>query len=146
MSDQSDSELEEALRRTLRPVEPPAGFADRVISAIEADSRSHGGEPAATERSLRGPMRGRALSRARRSTRILRAWPLAAAAAAAVAVIIGGALSYHVRIQQADAERTRMQALEALRIAHDKLDTAFRLVEYETAETPSDPAQRGQIN
>lgn len=104
MTDSGKPDLERALRQALRPIEPRAGFEARVMQALDASRRP----------------RYRPL------------WTFAPAAAAAFVLVAAGALSYREHVQALRAEQTRAQVLVALRIANDKLDTAFRLVDDET--------------
>jgi len=52
--------------------------------------------------------------------------------AAVVALAAAGGLAYREHVQALRAEQTRAEVAEAMRIANDKLDTAFRLVAEET--------------
>lgn len=127
MTDPRPEDLERALRQALRPVEPPAGFDARVMQATDASRsvREHRLEPrvrwlAALVDYLRRP--------ARREPR----WALASVSAAVVALAAAGGLAYREHVQALRAEQTRAEVAEAMRIANDKLDTAFRLVAEET--------------
>ena len=95
-------ELEDRLRKALRPVDPEEGFAERVMSRIDS-------APApARHRWL--PPRFRGLP-----------------AALAASLLLGVVLIY---AWQADRERrgleARRQLLEALHITGEKLDVAYR--------------------
>jgi hypothetical protein len=109
MTDPGHPDLERALRQALRPLEPRAGFEERVMLALDASRRP----------------------------RFRPLWPLASAAAAVLALIAAGALSYREHVQALRAAQTRVQVLEALRITSEKLDKAFRLVADETGSVGS---------
>jgi hypothetical protein len=98
--------MNDELRRALRRVEPPAGFAERVL-----------------ERAARGDAPATA---AREDTpRVLLGGPLvrwATAAAVAIAVTSGG-VWYRAEQRQAQGEEARRQLLIGLRIASDKLQS-----------------------
>ena len=92
------SDVEDVLRRALRPVDPPAGFADRVIR--RARSTTTGPAPSRTG--------GSSLLR----------W----ATAAALVVGVSGALWYRAEEQRrAEGEAARRQVLQSLAIAGAKL-------------------------
>jgi hypothetical protein len=100
------TDMNDDLRRTLRRVEPPAGFAERVLE------RAAGGDAPATA------------ARHERSRVLLRdpmvRW--ATAAALAIAVTSGG-VWYRAEQRQAQGEEARRQVLIGLRIASDKLQS-----------------------
>jgi len=100
------TDMNDDLRRALRRVEPPAGFAERVLE------RAASGDTPATA--------------ARRGTaRVLLRGPLvrwATAAALAIAVTSGG-MWYRAEQRQAQGEEARRQVLLGLRIASDKLQS-----------------------
>ena len=94
---------EEVLRRALRPVEPPAGFADRVME------RARGARPGTV------PRRGAA--------RMALAGPMArwATAAVLVAGVTGGVWYRAEQRRQAEGEAAKRQVLLSLQIAGSKL-------------------------
>ena len=100
-------ELEDRLRKALRPVDPEEGFAERVMSRIDSAPARH--------RWL--PPRFRGLP-----------------AALAASLLLGVVLIY---AWQADRERrgleARRQLLEALHITGEKLDVAYRGVRRESS-------------
>jgi negative regulator of sigma E activity len=135
MTEPKQVDLERALRQAVRPVEPRAGFEERVMRALEA---SH--EPATGTRRLEP----RAHWIARLAEYLGRPWrhrPLGAlaSATAVVALVAAGGLSYREHVQALRAKETRGEVLQALRIANEKLDTAFRLVAEETGSHGSAP-------
>ncbi|MGH8218598.1 MAG: hypothetical protein ACREUT_08545 [Steroidobacteraceae bacterium] len=140
MTDPREAELERALRQALRPAEPRAGFEERVMRALDAPRR-----PAAAachpERGARSIAPLAAYIGRLSPTRPL--WALASAIAAVLLVGVG-AFSYREHVQAARAAQTRVQVLEALRIANEKLGTAFRLVAEETGSAGSSPAADGR--
>ena len=116
MTHPEQSELERALRQALRPIEPRAGFETRLMHALDASHRP----------------------------RYRPVWGFASAAAAVFVLIAAGAFSYREHVQTMRAEQTRAQVLVALRIANDKLGTAFRLISDEPGAAGSVPARDGQ--
>jgi hypothetical protein len=115
-----NTDLDDELRKALRPVDPEEGFAERVMSRIESG-------PAST--SARAP-------RARLPL-LLRNWP----AALAASVVLGVALVYgwHVERERRGLE-ARRQLLEALHITGEKLDVAYRGVRRESQPSPDNDA------
>jgi hypothetical protein len=100
------TDMNDELRRALRRVEPPAGFAERVLErAARGDAPATAARHDTARALLRGPM--------------LR-W--AAAAALAIAVT-GGGVWYRAEQRQAQGEDARRQVLIGLRIASDKLQS-----------------------
>lgn len=118
-------ELENRLRQALRPVDPPEGFAARVLARVAAQNRP---------RSERRPAeRGR--------PRRLGFVPLALAAALAAALVIG--IRWHEQRELQGLE-ARRQLIEALRVTSQKLDLAWQIVNSPPATTgparSTDPA------
>ena len=89
-------ELERQLRNSLGRVEPPAGFADRVLASLAQPARL------APRRPLWTAPR----------------W----AVAAALAVVVAGGSFFYQRQEQARAEAARDQLLLALRITGKQFD------------------------
>ena len=136
MTDSKQVDLERALRQALRPIEPRAGFEERVLRGLDASR-----EPATGAHRLEPPPYWAALREyVGRRLRHRPLWVLPAAATAVVALVVAGGLSYREHVQAQRAEETRGQVLLALRIANEKLDTAFRLVAEETRSRGSAPA------
>ncbi len=115
-----DSELEQRLREAMRPVEPPAGFAERAMSALQRARAHETGAPASNRRSPLGAER-------RFLPRPLRTWWAAAAAASFVALVVGTGLWTQQYAQQLRAREARAQVLEALRITSRTLNAALHL-------------------
>jgi hypothetical protein len=101
-------ELDDRLRRTLRPVDPGELFTQRVLSQLPG--ARHGG---VTRR---------------------RMW-IAAALAASLLLVAGAALQMHHRQQTGLAARN--QVLQALQVTSQKLDLASRLVNRPPASPPA---------
>lgn len=98
--DEWNTEFEENLTQALRPVDPPEGFADRVV----ARSQSAPG----LAKVIRMPLR-------------TRAWASGAIAATLfVGVFLGG--QAHVREQKRKAEQAQQQFDAAMRITDQTLD------------------------
>ena len=106
----TDDDLEKRLRKALRPVEPQPGFANRVMSRVEAGERS----------SLRrwGPARWRFAG-----VQPARWMPLALAASLILAVVL-----VHEHHKREEGLQARQQLIEALRVTGEKLDLAYRAV------------------
>jgi hypothetical protein len=92
---EANDPLESELRHALRHVDPPAGFADRVIQRAAMGSAGHG-----------------------ISARPLAAW----ATAAALAVAVSGGLWYRAEERhRAEGEEARRQVLRSLEITSTRL-------------------------
>lgn len=126
-------DLERALRQALRPIEPRAGFEERVMRDLDAShdvaTGAHRLEPRTHWLAPLAEYVGRLLQRPP-------LWALSSATAL-LALVAAGGLAYREHVQAVRAEETRGQVLEALRIANEKLDTAFRLVAEETGSSGS---------
>jgi len=125
------SDFENELRRALRPVDPPPGFAERVMRALPP-------QPAATVTPLDVV----------RSTPRVNAWrrlmtPAALAASLAVAVLLGQQVAFEraEREQQAGLAASR-QLMQALRVTSQKLDDAYRAVQGSPAGAQEDEENR----
>ena len=136
MTDPKQVDLERALRQALRPIEPPAGFEERVMRDLDAAHRPTKG----AHRRL--PLAHWIAPLTESVGRLLWHPPLAALASAIAVLVLAaaGGLSYREHVQAVRAEETRGQVLQAVRIANEKLDTAFRLVAEETRSGGSAPA------
>jgi hypothetical protein len=93
------NELESQLRNALRPVEPDAGFAERVAARIHDKGRDHG--------------------------RYRRHWWAAALAASLVSGVV---LLQHWQAGHEKALEARQQLIQALHLTSEKLDLAIRRV------------------
>jgi hypothetical protein len=106
----TDDDLEKRLRAGLRPVEPPPGFANRVMTRI--------GESEAQQSRRWRPARWRfgGVLPAR--------WlPLSLAASVIIAVVL-----VHEHHKREEGLQARQQLIEALRVTGEKLDLAYRAV------------------
>ena len=108
-------EIEDKLRRALRPVDPDEGFADRVMARVRT-------EPAVPSRWRQNRLRN------------------IGAALAASAVL--GAVLIHTWQNQRERRglEARQQLIEALRVTGEKLDIAYRGVNGESQPAPPDDA------
>jgi hypothetical protein len=102
------NEIDEQLKRALRPCEPPEGFADRVLARVQ-------GQTSPTRRSIWTLWRMPSLR-----------W---AAAAALIAVAVTGiGYQIHKRQEEAEARAAKQQVMLALRITGSKLRVAKQKV------------------
>ena len=100
-------EIEDELRRALRPVDPDEGFADRVIARVRT-------QPAAPSRWRQNRFRY-------------------FGAALAVSAVLGVVLIHLWQIQrERRGLQARQQLIEALRVTGEKLDIAYRGVNGDT--------------
>jgi hypothetical protein len=93
-------DLENQLRAALRPVEPSAGFAARVMARVEAEQR--------------------------RQAR--RRWRIPASLAASILLGLGLYLRVHQQRETAAGLEARRQVIEALHLTDEKLDLAYQTV------------------
>jgi hypothetical protein len=118
--------FENELRRALRPVEAPAGFTERVMSALPAQR-----DPAPATHVDEPPGR-----------RVMKRFgiPMAFAAALVLSVVLGMHVA-HVQDQRLADEReaaglaASQELMQALRVTSQKLDLAYQAV-----KTPPPPA------
>ncbi len=99
--------LEDELRKTLQRVEPPAGFAERVMARAANQERSR---EKATWPWL-DLFRNRGLQ-----------W--AATCALCLAIATGGIVYHHEEVRRAQGEEAKQQLMLALRITASKLQVA----------------------
>jgi len=113
-------DIENELRRALRPVEPPAGFTDRVMRAL----------PESTPRISVVPITPVAMRPATRASIWWRlSTPVALAASFIVAILIG----QHVGMERAKREQqaglaASRELMQALHVTSRKLDLAYQAV------------------
>ena len=105
-----NEDFENQLKNALRPVEPPEGFADRVIARIE-----------------RAPARPRVAHLPR--------WVAAIAASVLLGVIVLHQWQMNRKAQGLEARR---QLIEALRVTGEKLDIAYQIVNSESQSKPGE--------
>jgi hypothetical protein len=124
--------VEESLRRALRPVEPPRGFAERVMRALPE-------RPAPTNVvALNIVRRAQPASAWRRFSA-----PAALAASLVVAVFSG----QHVATLEAEREQAAglaasRELMQALRVTSQKLDLAYEAVQRPAPQPASDEENR----
>ena len=111
------SDVEDELRRMLRPLEPPAGFAERVMRALP-------------ERQVTAPAT-LTVVRSESRARLWQRWSIPAALAASL--VAGVMLGQHVADEQADRElraglAASRELMQALRVTSQKLDQAYEAV------------------
>jgi len=113
------NDLDDSLRKALRPVDPEEGFAERVMARIEAAS------PASPAQSRR------------RLPRWYRGWPMALAASALLGAVL-------IHVWQVDRERrgleARRQLIEALHVTGEKLDLVYQSVRRESSPPSTNDA------
>ncbi|HTT06401.1 MAG TPA: hypothetical protein VMF64_14060 [Steroidobacteraceae bacterium] len=113
----TDKELEQALRRALKPREPDADFSSRVMSRLDAQRRDQQplNEPAAA--SFPGVRRAG-------QRRQFRRWSVPAALAACALVAVGLVQWRHESAERQRGVEARAQLLQALSIAGTQVNTA----------------------
>jgi negative regulator of sigma E activity len=110
------NDVEDRLRRAMRPIDPPEGFAERVMRALPAR------EPRAPVVVLATAPRTPQISAWRRFST-----PVTLAASLVVAVLVGKQIAIkHEERQGLAASRELMQAL---RVTSQKLDVAYQAVQ-----------------
>ena len=110
-------DIDKHLRSALRTVDPPEGFADRVLARLDADS----------ETSRVVPLRPRLMLR--------RYWYSGAALAASVVFAVMAIDRLEGERREREGLEARRQLLEALRVTSEKLDIAYQAV---NAPQPAD--------
>jgi hypothetical protein len=110
-----NDDFENQLRRALRPVEAPEGFAERLLQKLPAQT-------------ARPPVVVSLPIAPKRSQRRY-GMPAALAASMVAAVLLGQQLAMHRMEQQEAAGRAASQELlQALRVTSQKLDLAYQAV------------------
>jgi hypothetical protein len=118
-----NEDIECQLRRALRPVEPPPGFAERVLHALPAQARRPVVAPVVLLRAA--PTRPASWKRL--------SAPLAMAASLLVAILVGQHVGSErqkelaLREQRAGLAASR-ELMQALRVTSKKLDLAYQAV------------------
>ena len=111
-----NEDIENELRRALRPIDPPTGFAERVLAALPAR------QPPATVTVLVPVRPAVAASRWQRL-----AAPFALAASLVVAVFLGQHLATErLEDEQRAGLAASQEVMKALRLASQKLDVAYQ--------------------
>jgi hypothetical protein len=126
------SDIESELRRALRPVDPPPGFAERVMRALPPQ------RPPATVTTLDVARSAPRVNAWRRLTT-----PAALAASLVVAVLLGQQVAFEraAREQRAGLAASR-ELMQALRVTSQKLDDAYRAVQSSPAGAQEDEENR----
>jgi len=112
------NDVEDRLRRALRPIDPPAGFAERVMRALPAKEA-----PAPVVALVPSRTAPRAGRWQRFST------PAALAASLVVAVVLGRFIANEN--EQRAGEAASRELMQALRVTSQKLDVAYQAVQQE---------------
>ena len=113
MSDPNPPDLEQQLRRLMRPVDPPGGFSAKVMAGLARGRQPQAPSPVA---GARAPwMRRR------------RIWLPDAAVAAFAAVLIGAGLWSEERALEVRAREARIEVFQALRVSSQALNTALHV-------------------
>ena len=110
------NDVEDRLRRALRPIDPPEGFAERVMRALP-------------ERKPPAPV---ILLATERTAPPVSAWrrftaPAALAASLLVAVLLGQQIA--VQQERREGEAASRELMQALRVTSQKLDVAYQAVQ-----------------
>lgn len=108
--------FEDELRRALRPVQAPAGFADRVMRALPERRES-----------VVTPIAVKAAARPPNYWQRLRA-PAALAASLMLAVVLGQQMALHQQQEETAGLAASQELLQALRVTSQKLDLAYQAV------------------
>ena len=125
-------DVEESLRRALRPVEPPQGFAERVMRALPERSAPANVVP---------------LSIVRAAAPVAAWRRLAAPAALAASLLIAVFAGQHVATLQAEREEqaglaASRELMQALRVTSQKLDLAYEAVQRPAPAPPVEEENR----
>jgi hypothetical protein len=116
-----NDEIENRLRRALRPVEPPEGFAERLMKRLPERDR-----PVVVPLPVKSVRRRHPFG-----------IPAALAASLLVAVLLGQQFASHqMHLQEAEGLAAKQELLQALRVTSNKLDLA-----YEAVNSPSRPPE-----
>jgi hypothetical protein len=109
--------FEDELRRALRPVQAPAGFAERVMRALP-ERRDSVVTPIAIRATARPPHYWQRLGA-----------PAALAASLVLAVVLGQQMAFHQQKREdAAGVAASQELLQALRVTSQKLDLAYQAV------------------
>jgi hypothetical protein len=118
--------FEDELRRRLRPVDAPAGFADRVMRALPADSKPalvSAAPPAALPRTKFRQF----------------GMPAALAASLLAAVLLGQHVAVErQRLAEREGREASLELMQALRLTSKKLDIVYQAVQDPPAAGPEE--------
>ncbi len=115
------SRLEDELRNALRPQQPPAGFADRVLTRLYAE----GSRPPHWWQPVFAPF-----------------WRRALAGALACLILVGGFFLHHEQQRRREGEIAKEQVTLALRITGTKIHRAQQMVRQINADERSPQPNR----
>ena len=126
------NDIEDELRRMLRTVEPPAGFAERVMRALP-------------ERQAPAPVASLSLVRGTARTPVWQRFSIPAALAASL--VVGVLLGQHVASKQAEQQQraglaARRELMQALQVTGQKLDIAYEAVHGTTPKAQDEEENR----
>ena len=110
------NDVEDRLRRAMRPIDPPEGFAERVMRALPAR------EPPATVSVLATVPRATRAGAWRRFSA-----PAALAASLVVAVLVGKQIA--LKHEEREGLAASRELMQALRVTSQKLDVAYQAVQ-----------------
>src|SRR5689334_3638805 len=117
-------ELENRLRRALRPVDAPDGFTERLMSRLPAERKA----PVVVAPPTPAPRRSRHVG-----------LPAALAASLVAAVLLGQHLSNQRQEREfAEGRAASRELMEALRVTSQKLDMAYQAVNNPPSATPGE--------
>lgn len=120
-----NDQFEDELRRQLRPVDAPAGFAERVMRALPAENK-----PALV--SAVPPARPRAPFRHF-------GMPAALAASLLAAVLLGQHVAVErERLAEREGREASLELMQALRLTSKKLDIVYQAVQDPPAADPEE--------
>lgn len=126
------TELEDQLRRALRPVDAPEGFTERLLSRLPR-------EPEAPRKPVVVALPVRPAPRQRRF-----AMPAALAASLVAAVMLGQHMAGRIDVDRqereiAEGRAASLELMQALRVTSQKLDLAYQAVNSPpSAEAPDE--------
>jgi hypothetical protein len=121
-----NDQFEDELRRGLRPVDAPAGFADRVMRALPAETKPvlvSAAAPPAASRTRFGQF----------------GLPAALAASLLAAVLLGQHVAVErERLAEREGREASLELMQALRLTSKKLDIVYQAVQDAPAADPEE--------
>jgi negative regulator of sigma E activity len=124
------NDVEDKLRRAMRPIDPPEGFAERVMRALPA-------RPAPAPVVVLATARAPKVSAWRRFST-----PVALAASLVVAVLVGQQMA--IQHQEREGLAASRELMQALRVTSQKLDIAYQAVNGSPPEPESAPDEENR--
>jgi hypothetical protein len=119
-------QFEDELRHQLRPVDAPAGFAERVLRALPADTRPALVSIAPAPARHRAPFRQFGM-------------PAALAASLLAAVLLGQHVAVErQRLAEREGREASLELMQALRLTSKKLDIVYQAVQDPPAAGPEE--------